>query len=197
MNRSKTLLIGVLGAALCGAFILRFRPKESASSPQVPPQAEQADAPPGGAELIAAAPVMKLSGEDIVLRTLTHEAGPRQIRAELGKPLAVSDEPPYHDETTGKDLPLKVWTYDGLTIHLLDGRIAQISATSPKWRTSKGLRVGDGFARVLELYGKPDEVRDGALVYCWEPGSSNFCPLRVSISSANAVGTIVNDLWPD
>lgn len=196
MNRSKALLVGVLGAAVCGAFFLRFVSKESAPAPQGPPQAEQADAPRGGAELIAAAPVMKLSGEDLVLRTLTHNAGPKQLRAELGKPLAVSDEPPYHDETTDKDLPLRIWTYDGLTIHLLDGRIAQISSTSPKWRTSKGLRVGDGLSRVLELYGKPDDLRDGALVYCWEPDSS-FCPLRVSISSANTVGTIVNDLWPD
>lgn len=196
MNRAKALLIGVLGAAVCGAFFLRFRPKESAPPPEVPPQSERFDAPPGGAELIAAAPVMKLSGEDIVLRALTHNANPRQIRAELGKPLSVSDEPPYRDETTDKDLPLKIWTYEGVTIHLLDGRIAQIASTSPKWRTSKGLRVGDGLARVLELYGKPSDLRDGALVYCWEPDSS-FCPLRVSISSANTVGAIVNDLWPD
>lgn len=196
MNRTKALLIGALAATACGALFFRFRPKESPLSPPAPPQAVQADALPGGAELIAAAPVMKLSGEDIVLRTLTHNAGPRQLRAELGKPLSVSDEPPYRDETTDRDLPLKIWTYDGVTIHLLDGRIAQISSTSPKWRTSKGLRVGDGFARVLGLYGKPNDLRDGALVYCWEPDSS-FCPLRVSISSANTVGAIVNDLWPD
>lgn len=196
MNRTKALLIGVLATAFCGALFLRFGVKESPPPPPAPPQAVQTDALPGGAELIAAAPVMKLSGEDLVLSSLTHNAGPKQLRAELGKPRAVSDEPPYHDETTDKDLPLKVWTYDGLTIHLLDGRIAQIAATSPKWRTSKGLRAGDGLARVLELYGKPNELRDGALVYCWEPDSS-FCPLRVAISSANTVGSIVNDLWPD
>jgi len=197
MNRTKALLIGVLAAAACAALFFRFRPKDPPPPPPAPPQAVQADALPGGAELIAAAPVMKLSGEDIILRSLTHNASLKQLRAELGKPLAVSDEPPYHDETTDKDLPLKVWTYDGLTIHLLDGRIVQIASTSPKWRTSKGLRVGDGFARVIELYGKPNELRDGALVYCWEADSSNFCPLRVSISSANTVGSIVNDLWPD
>jgi hypothetical protein len=84
MNKSKALIVGVLGAAVCGALLFRLRPKEAPPVPPVTPLAELANAPPGAAELIAAASVMKLSGEDIVLRSLTHNAGPKQLRAELG-----------------------------------------------------------------------------------------------------------------
>jgi hypothetical protein len=148
-------------------------------------------------EAIANASYLKLKPKDVMIGGLRPKFDAKKIRAAIGPPQAITEEPIYHDVNSEKDLPVKLWHYDGLSIHVLNGGVAQISVTSSKWPTGKGLKVGDTLERTVSLYGAPNEVRSGDLVYCWEPGTGGFCPLVISISSSNTVNAITNEGWPD
>lgn len=204
MKPKTNLLIGTTVVACIGIslwFRLQSskRPQHSTQIQNVPNQTMPA--PLVGTladdELILNAPQLKLKRSDIMLGPFTPKSTPKHVRARLGPPINITDEPPYHDPNTEKDLPLKTWQYDGLSIHILDGRIAQITATSRQWPTGKGLKVGDNLDRTIALYGAPSETRGNDLVYCWEPGSSSFCPLTISIGSDKKVNSIAYDGWPE
>lgn len=50
---------------------------------------------------------------------------------------------------------------------LVDGAsfLEAVSLQSPKFRTQRGIKVGDTLEKVLQLYGKPDSMKDNILIY--------------------------------
>jgi hypothetical protein len=83
-----------------------------------------------------------------------------RVRRVLGTPAEVKDEP---DDLDG---PSRTLEYLGLVVLLSGGKVCNVQASSSRYKTPKGARVGDSVERVMKLYGRlPLEAAAGMLEY--------------------------------
>jgi hypothetical protein len=85
--------------------------------------------------------------------------------------------------TSGNEGHMVVWHYDGLEITITGNRVFEIVATSSRWKTPKGIRVGSDATSLLAVYGPPHDVRSNTLVYCEKP-TNEACVFSVEVDSS-------------
>ncbi|BAZ28205.1 hypothetical protein NIES4074_06360 [Cylindrospermum sp. NIES-4074] len=98
----------------------------------------------------------KLPYNRLVIGGVSLSMSETQVKKVLGKPLSVKNG---NEAVAGKTRTLQ---YSGITVKLLEdvkptGKffVYEIEATSPKYATIDGIRVGDSAAKVMKIYGKP------------------------------------------
>lgn len=81
----------------------------------------------------------------------------RDIVSRLGKPKSVETG---YSEVLSK--PTKYLHYDGLKVYVIEGSIYNLSCTSKKCQTDRGVKVGDRKSKVIEVYGPGNKPYAGA-----------------------------------
>lgn len=98
------------------------------------------------------ASTIQLTDTDFVVAGVAVGADPALVRKKLGHPKVVATYP-YTNDPTSK---YSVWEYSGLLVHIgADEMVFGISLTTNRFRTVRGLKVGDSAEKLLKLYGKP------------------------------------------
>ncbi len=90
-----------------------------------------------------------LADSDLLVAGVAYGADSAAVRAVLGRPTS----------TAGRS-----WGYAGLRISFQGPRVRQITISSSRVATSRGLRIGDPISRITELYGPSCSA--GAYNYC-------------------------------
>src|SRR5688572_21121945 len=99
-----------------------------------------------GSALLAhpAAAQARISDADLAVAGIAYKTDSSTVRRRLGAPDSIVD---------GK------WVYRDLTVYFKmedsdKGVVEQILLRTPRYRTARGLRVGDPIERAIELYGR-------------------------------------------
>jgi len=101
--------------------------------------------------------------EDLAIGRFTWNGDTAAARRALGAPTSIRT---YDTRIDDEDLHLTEWHYRGLLLTFApSGHLRQARITSPRWRSRRGLRVGDTNQRVRVLYGAPWQESDGSLHY--------------------------------
>lgn len=98
-----------------------------------------------------------------------------QVRKVLGKPLSAKNG---YEAVAGK---IRTLQYSGLTVKLLEdvkptGKyfVYEIEATSSKYATVDGIKVGDSTAKVRRIYGNPESGNTTRLSYTVDDSSPRY-----------------------
>ena len=81
----------------------------------------------------------------------------RDIMSRLGKPKSVESG---YSEVLSK--PSKYLHYDGLKIYVIEGSIYNLSCTTRRCQTDRGVKVGDRKSKVIEVYGPGNKPYAGS-----------------------------------
>ncbi|MBD2385617.1 hypothetical protein H6G32_09405 [Cylindrospermum sp. FACHB-282] len=117
----------------------------------------------------------KLPYKRLVIGSVSLGMSETQVRKALGKPLSAKNG---YEAIAGKTRTLQ---YSGLTVKLLEdikptGKyfVYEIEATSSKYATVDGIKVGDNTSKVTRIYGKPESGDTTRLSYAVDYSSPTY-----------------------
>lgn len=137
------------------------------------------------------------SPSDFVLAGIQPASKPAAIDKAFGKPSLVkrTSEPSIHNEDYVSYL--ETWIYPGLEVEFIanaekgkpvpdaPGVVMRVLTTDRRYKTRRGIRVGDPLAKVVRRYG-PTEPDDDAYWYCSE---TDFLLFRVKDGKVASIET--------
>lgn len=127
-----------------------------------------------------------LDRSDFVVAGVADSADLFRVHEILGSPERIDTSPNPFD----RESRITTWHFPGLAVCSVDGKAVHgISITDKRWRTARGLAIGDSRARMIELYGKPDDEYDGSFYYRDPADRSELHVIQVT-SEADRVKSI-------
>jgi len=120
-----------------------------------------------------------LAPEDFVAGSVSELMTPDKIREKLGPPESVMRSP----DPLDRSAELITWRYAGLDVDLAnESSVRGITLTDPRYKTSRGLRVGDRPSKITKLYGKPSNKYKSAWDY--QAADNELHVMRVKVEAS-------------
>jgi len=127
----------------------------------------------------------ELTYYDLQLGNLSLKWTKEKIQNMIGKKSSetIKDPEPYEE---------KLIYNDGTEILFKDMKAFEISVTSPKYITPRGLKVGDSEDKLKDLYGEPSFIKNG--IYSYDL-SQNLYPFHVEVKGGKVIRLKINSAY--
>ena len=102
----------------------------------------------------------RLTPADFVVAGLDDDADSADVVRALGKPDSI-----VRSSVANGEAELADWFYRDIEVSFTNGGFFGVTLRGPRFATTRGLKVGDGVRRVLQLYGTPYDTTDGVWMY--------------------------------
>ena len=133
----------------------------------------------GGSVLAVAGPtVARLELRDFTVRGLKEGMNLAEVQAVLGPP-----EGTIRKSDHGPGLEVSGWAFGELWVMAADSHsVTGFELRGPKYKTFRGLSVGDSVERIRNLYGTPDSLEHDTWFF-YGPGNDRYHVLKIEVEA--------------